>query len=109
MSSQILEAIFDFIEALDDPSRRRRRPRQPFSRPVKLTNSEGTVVWGVTRNICRDGVGLLHNMPLEPGVYQLEIVLHNGTTIDVAAELRWCRKRDNDYISGAQFLSEMLR
>ena len=66
-------------------------------------------MWGVTRNICRDGVGLMHDRPLELGVYQLAIVLQNGTTIDVAAELRWCRKRGNDYISGAAFLAEMLR
>jgi hypothetical protein len=110
MSISILDTIRNFLDVIEDESTNvRHRPRQPFYRPVAITLADGTVVHGFTRDMSRDGVGLVHEVQIEPGLIKLEIQLRTGGIIDVEAELVWCRQEKVLYISGARFLEAFVR
>jgi hypothetical protein len=84
---------------------RRASPRFPFFRPVWLRANGGQRQRAFSREISTDGIGLMHNFPLEPGEVELSIVSRGGYMVSVVTRIEWCAScGDNWFISGGQFL-----
>ena len=104
---QFTETVREVLKSCDEQEQRQEF-RLPFFRPATVTRQDGTTHQVFTRDISRLGIGLLHKMPIEPGLVTVAVQLRTGTTVDFEAELLWCdATRSNRYASGARFLSEV--
>lgn len=88
---------------------RRAEPREPFHRPVTVTFADGRERAAFTRNISRNGVGLVHREPMPTGLAQIDIRLRTAGNVQVTAEILWCGRHEGYYVSGARFLEEFVR
>jgi hypothetical protein len=105
--AESIEELFDAAaEAYGDY---RYEYREPLVRSARLILTGGATFNVMTRNISRYGVGLKHSQPLAPGNVRLEINMRPGATTVVNAELLWCSRHGDHYISGAQFLEDFQR
>jgi len=81
--------------------------RTPFFGPVTITIEENGQQWhfsGFSREIAPTGIGLLHNMPLDPGEVVVTIPRRTAPDIRLRSKLRWCEPcGEGWYISGAEF------
>lgn len=90
--------------------RRRLRERHPFFRPVTVKNAQGpgSQVSAFSRDISSEGIGLLHNEPVERCRTILEIPTSQGT-LEVSTEIRWSQPvGDGWYLSGGRFATITL-
>lgn len=71
---------------------RRAVDRQPFVRPVQVLLQRGeTVLTGFTRDVSRNGVSLICDQEVRPGMMAvLQIHSLKGPPIEIRAEARWC-------------------
>ena len=100
----VVTRLVDNAKAQERPERRS-EPRHPFFSPVSVTTCGGTKCWSAfAREISRSGIGLLHNMPLEPSEVMLTIGAGEAAT-RFRTELIWCRPcGEGWYLSGGRFL-----
>ena len=83
----------------------REETRYPFFQPVTIT-SENTSGHrsGVSRQICRSGIGLLHNVPLDAVNVTVTMRDRSGYAISLPLGQVWCRSCGAGwYISGGRF------
>ena len=103
---QIVERLLN--EAESHTGERRSAVRKPYFRPVSLAVQQGDQRRSFScfsRDISPHGVGLLHNMPLEPGEVALTIQTESGEGVRLSSEIVWCRScGEGWFISGARFL-----
>jgi hypothetical protein len=86
---------------------RRLKQRYPFFRPVSIAvnDSEQEKVSGFITDISLDGVGLLHDAPLEPCSVIVSIPTKDGDTVDIRMHIRWSAAIGSEwYVGGAQFM-----
>jgi hypothetical protein len=75
--------------------------REPGASPQEC--SEGSFT-GYVRDISPNGVGLIHDRPLEKASVILAFELENDECIQFIADVLWCEKQqDGQYISGGKF------
>jgi hypothetical protein len=106
---EIGQAVMRLLEEARSEEKldRRAEPRHPFFRPVSIqTFSEPACRFSAfSREISRTGVGLLHNMPLEPGKAELTIASTRGEPLRAIVEVVWCRPcGEGWFLSGCQFV-----
>ena len=91
---------------------RRAEPRHPFFRPVSIqpASNPDCRFSAFAREISRTGIGLLHNMPLQPGQVRLTVASTHGEALCVTAEVVWCRPSGEGwYLSGCRFVDFVTR
>jgi hypothetical protein len=86
----IEQCIQDVVVAADADYRWQRR--YPYYCPVVITTGDGrgARLSAISRDISSAGIGLLHNMPLEPGRVRLSLPSMLGRQLEMDAEIRWC-------------------
>lgn len=91
----------------DDQMDRRGAARYPFFRPATL-HSEATDLGphqAFTRELSKTGVGLLHNVPLEPGPLAVTIHFAPGKSCTFPTEILWLRPCGGGWhLSGGKFV-----
>ena len=87
---------------------RRAEKRHPFFCPVAITlnNEQLQQFSAFSREISNSGIGLLHNMPVEREEVVLTIYREGGPTVNLRAQIIWCRPcGEGWYLSGARFIT----
>ncbi len=90
-------------EATAEATERRRLHRKSFLRKATISVTDKPVAAepAFCRDLSRDGIGLLHQIPLETGCkFTLAIPLI-GRVLEIQCETNWCRQvGDHQYFSG---------
>ena len=85
---------------------RRLKQRQPFFRQVTITSggAQRTQFSAFSRDISREGIGLLHSMPLEAHRVTLSIPTTASDRVELSTEITWCAPcGEGWYLSGGRF------
>ena len=104
--SKIGDVVAQLLEAtrMQERLERRSESRHPFFCPVAILSDHGKNWSAFAREISRSGIGLLHNMPLEPGEVTLQISIPSGPK-KFRTQIVWCRPSGEGwYLSGGRFL-----
>jgi hypothetical protein len=86
---------------------RRGEPRSPYFRPISvmLDGPQRRQYSAFSREISPSGIGLLHNMPLDPSEVTLAILGPRGEACRFRTHIMWCRPcGEGWYLSGGRFL-----
>ncbi len=84
---------------------RRHHGRLPFFQPAFINLDKKQTFSVFTRDISPDGMGLLHNKPIEPQIVNLAVHCSNGTIVEIRLDLDWCLScGEGWYISGGGFM-----
>jgi hypothetical protein len=86
---------------------RRATPRHPCFAPVSLSPSGNTrqCLSAFSRDVSRDGVGLLHSMQLNRGAIYTVVLKHPAGELRQHAQVMWCRPMGEGwYVSGLRFV-----
>jgi len=102
------EVILEWIQQASDETadKRHNNRRYPFFRRVTMTidHSQQTKLSAFSRDISSSGIGLLHNVPVEPGPLSLTISTTRDRQIDVSTKIAWCQSCGVGwYFSGGRF------
>jgi len=87
-------------------SARRKEHRYPFFRAASLEpgGSAGTSQPAFVRDISPTGIGLLHALPLDPGLFQVCLPGRGDQPQRIPVQVTWCRPAGADwYLSGGKF------
>ncbi len=106
---QVRDAITRLlVEQKAKTGERRASQRVPFFRPVNLAIEDGGQMREFScfsRDVSLDGIGLLHNMPLESGSVLISIAGESRLT-RIHGEIVWCKPcGEGWYLSGAEFVA----
>lgn len=72
--------------------------------PAEITTQRGNTISAVTREISRDGIGLLHRGAITPGEVSVRMASETRE-YTYRVELEWCTPCENGmFISGGRFL-----
>jgi hypothetical protein len=109
-NSCIVEVIKEFFdpdgeEHIDQRSHR----RETFHRPATIVSADGVEHFAFTRDISRDGLGLVHRQRIPTGPVEIILQLSTGTSVRVNAEIIWCGPYQGHYASRARVLEELSR
>jgi hypothetical protein len=106
---EVIEGLLDEARDLDyrEHGERRAKVRYPYFRPARVRAREagGPSVAALTRDLSRQGVGLVHCEPIPLG--EAVLVIERGDAAPVSLRMRtmWCRAvGDGWHISGGEFL-----
>ncbi len=97
----------EFVDLLLTPqAERRSSKRVPCFRNLTIyRDNETGPMPAVMRDISVDGIGLVHEAPLDPGEYVLRIPTTGDRVVCARVDLAWCRAAMRHcYISGGPFL-----
>lgn len=86
---------------------RRATPRHPCFAPVSLTPSGDPRqrLSAFSRDVSRDGLGLLHGMPLPRGAIYSVVLQHPAGELRQLAQVMWCKPTGEGwYLSGLRFV-----
>jgi hypothetical protein len=100
------KAIYQLIvEAQNNEKKdRRHEVRFAFFRPVSIHADDGSRYSAFSREISASGIGLIHNLALQPGEVEISISHEHGYSIRVRTQLVWCRPcGEGWFISGGRF------
>lgn len=105
LQRQYGEAIFEFLTASECRHQdERKNVRYPMVRPV-LIQTRDSKYPGLSREISRDGIGLMHRANLPLGRCSLVISLADASVSKIPIRIVWCKPLDEGWFtSGAQFL-----
>ena len=103
MHKAITFLLDDAKVAQDD---RRIHGRIAFFQPAYLSMADSDELFSVfTRDLSREGLGLLHNMPIEPQIVSLTVRCSNGAIATLKLDIDWCLAcGEGWYISGGGFV-----
>ena len=84
---------------------RRLETRYSFFRPVSITVYPGqTKLSAFSRDISAIGMGLLTNVPLNPGKVTVTVACHTKEELNLLMRVEWCQPcAEGWYLSGARF------
>ena len=86
---------------------RRTEPRHPFVRPVRMYLGKEPAVLAFSKDMSKQGIGLVNNMELEVGTIAV-LTIHSisHTPVTLKCELRWADKFGKGwFLTGWKFLS----
>lgn len=86
---------------------RRTEPRHPFVRPVKIHVKDHDPIAGFSKDISRQGVGIVIDQEIQSGTIAV-LVIHTttGRPVSLKCEVRWCDKfGDGWFLAGWKFVS----
>lgn len=93
------------VEAENRLMDRRSDVRLPFFRSASIDMRDGRQYSAFTRDISSFGVGLIHNMELVPGEFDLRISSARDYWVRVRTRIEWCKSAGEGwYISGGVFV-----
>jgi hypothetical protein len=93
------------VEARAD-SQRGDQGRCPYFRPVSIATDDGHRYSAFSRDISARGIGLLHNMELAAGEFDIAIRAGHGYSVKIRTRITGCRLcGEGWYTSDGQFLS----
>jgi hypothetical protein len=106
---QIEQAVLRLLSVSrsEEPIERRGEPRSPFFRPISvlLDGPQRRQYSAFSREISKSGIGLLHNMPLEPQEVTLAVLGPVGEVCRFRTQIVWCRPcGEGWYLSGGRFV-----
>ena len=106
--SHLQAAVSQLIEDINrfDGSEGRQHARCRYLRPVTITLDYGERhVSGLTREISRFGMSLLHGVALEPSKVTVTMRNESGYALTIPITIVWCRPCGGQwYLSGGRFL-----
>ena len=107
LQGQYGEAIFELLTATESRHQdERKHVRFPIVRPVLITTA-GARCFGLSREISRGGIGLMHQANLPLVHCSLVISLADASVSRIPIRMVWCRPlAEGWFTSGAQFLVE---
>lgn len=98
-----LRRILENIGKQDAPNSRVVE-RLDLSVPAEVRTSRGNIIAAITREISRNGIGLLHRGAIDPG----EVYVHMASETRefyYRVQIEWCTPCDNGmFLSGGRFL-----
>lgn len=98
-----LRQVLDSIEKLTDEDHRQSK-RLDLSVPAEIVTSRGNVVAAMTREISRNGIGLLHRGSLQPGEVTLRMA-SDKRQYEYRVRIEWCAPCENGmFLSGGCFV-----
>lgn len=95
-------------DAQQDDLDGRSERRQPFFRPATvLLENDGRRLFAFTRDLSKEGIGLLHAAEIEPTAeVTVEIARRRNKAVRLKVRIEWCcRCADDWYLSGGKILS----
>ncbi len=99
-----LRRVLDSIENADD-DHEREVERLELSVPAEISTFRGNTVAAMTREISRNGIGLLHRGALTPGEVTVRMA-SDTREYEYRVLLEWCQPCQNGmFMSGGRFLS----
>ena len=99
-----LQHVLESIEQPDMVEEIRSAERLELSVPAEITTGRGNTVSAVTREISRNGVGLLHRGALSPGEVTLRMASETRE-FEYRVLIEWCTPCENGmFMSGGKFL-----
>ena len=93
-------------QLMPDQDERREQPRVPFCRRVTLYFGDSPLpTAAVLRDISADGMGLLHEVPVELEEATVRIRSDSGKTLCARVKILWCKEAGcGCYSSGGTFV-----
>jgi len=104
---ELLDAIDLLLNEAKISEERRAELRVPFFRPVAMSVGapEGQRISAFTRDLSLFGIGLVHNVLIEPQDVLVRVPLGNGGAIHLRVRIKWCDAcGEGWYLSGGRFL-----
>ena len=89
------------------PLDRRHSTRRPYFRPVTILVDKDTepIRPAFVRDISAEGIGLVHNVALQPGKVTVRINRPGGQWVPLRVYITWCNScGEGWYVSGGPFL-----
>ncbi|MFK7818134.1 MAG: PilZ domain-containing protein [Planctomycetaceae bacterium] len=103
-SIEDLRRILESIDR-DDDTNQRTAERLELSVPAEITTSRGNTVSAMTREISRNGIGLLHRGCLDPGEVTIRMA-SDSREFEYRVMVEWCVPTESGmFLSGGRFLS----
>ena len=102
-----IEELRRILESIDkDPqSNQRMAERLELSVPAEITTSRGNTVSAMTREISRNGIGLLHRGSMQPGEVTIRMA-SDSREFEYRVMVEWCVPTESGmFLSGGRFLS----
>ncbi len=100
-----LNEVLESIEKLDGLNNRITE-RLDLVIPAEITTARGNTVSAMTREISRDGIGLLHRGPVTPGLVTVKMASETRD-FTYQVNIEWCQPCDNGmFMSGGNFLRQ---
>jgi len=93
------------VDAKTRATERRAEVRFPFFRAASIEMDDGHQFAAFTRDISNLGIGLIHNVGLAPGEFDVTISSETSIWIKVRTRIDWCKScGEGWYISGGAFI-----
>ena len=101
----------EFLDLLIAPEEERRsEERTPCYRQLTIYPDDGSgPIPAAMRDVSETGIGLVHDVPLEPGEFAIRIPIEDGPTVCARVNIVWCRSpMKHCYISGGPFVDVFI-
>lgn len=100
-----LRAVLESIGKTDQ-THQRAAERLELAVPAEITTSRGNTVSGMTREISRFGIGLLHKGYVTPDEVTVRMA-SDAREFEYRVKIEWCRPCENGmFLSGGRFLTQ---
>lgn len=100
-----LRKVLETIGKSDD-QHDRAVERLELSVPAEITTARGNIVPGITREISRFGVGLVHRGSISPGEVRLKLASETRN-FEYKVQIEWCHPCSGGmFLSGGRFLTK---
>ncbi len=100
-----LRRILESIGKDDAGSNQRTAERLELSVPAEMTTGRGNTVSAMTREISRNGIGLLHRGSVMPGEVTIRMA-SDSREFEYRVLIEWCVPTESGmFLSGGRFLS----
>jgi hypothetical protein len=103
--------LSEFVDLLvTPPVERRSSERIPCFRNLTIyQDDESGPIPAVVRDISENGIGLVHEVPLDPGEVVLRIPVADQRVVCARVKLAWCRAAmKHCYVSGGPFIEAFV-
>ncbi len=104
-----LDDLKAILESIDKTPRHNERSteRLELSVPAEIVTQRGNIVPAMTREISRQGIGLLHRGSISPGVVIVRMASETRE-FSYRVRLEWCYPAENGmFLSGGQFVENV--
>ncbi|MGQ0636998.1 MAG: PilZ domain-containing protein [Planctomycetaceae bacterium] len=101
-----LKRVLDSIDPAPEPHNREVE-RIELAVPAEIITSRGNVVAAMTREISRQGIGLMHRGSITPGEVRVKLA-SDTREFEYRVKLEWCYPCERGmFLSGGRFLAKL--